>query len=561
MRRDRRVARRQGLRGRHLVAAVVVSAAVLGCTAPVSTPTAPTERSSPATASGPTTEPTRGTLRIGLAADPRSLDPRLIADEEGELIVGAVFEPLVRVAERHRLVRGAATSWAVDAEGRTFTFALREGAMFHDGTPVTAADVVRTFERIADGTAQPASPLIHLVEPIVGADEALAGGSLAGVRALDELTVEIELAEPDPRYLLTLADPALAPTPPSADEDPSAFAAQPIGNGPFKLAEPREPGTFIRLTRVAEHHRAPRVDEVVFQIYPDDPDHERQWRDLSEGLLQVADVGPGRLEEARSIYGSSADGQQGPGVLDAPIATVTTLAFDLSTPPYDDPSVRRAISQSIDREAIAGEVLGGTVAPADGLVPPTVPGAQPGACDHCRFDPEGAAALLADAEVELPPLTLVTNRGTVHTAVAGRIAADVRAALGVHVRVVSRDLPELAQAIVDRAASWYRLGWDANEPDPGAFLTPLFRTGSPDNLQGFSDPDVDELLDAARAEPDSLASRAIYGDAERLLLDQAVAVPLVVERRMRVVTRDVRGFEMLSSGRVDLARVTLLEGR
>lgn len=563
MRAPSRSARRPGAAGRHLVAAVVVSTLLLGCTTP-STPSAPDPGSPPAAGPevGPEATPSRGTLRIGLADDPRSIDPRFVADEEGELVVGAVFEPLVRLVERDRLVAGAATSWEVDDEGRRFTFTLRE-ATFHDGTPVTARDVVRTFSRIADGTAEPPSPLVHLVEPIVGAERAAReGGRLRGVRALDDRTVEIELRDPDPRYLLTLADPALAPTPVAADEAPTAFAAQPIGNGPFRVAEPREDGAFVRLTPVPGHHRAPRVDEVVFQVYPDDPDRERQWRDLSEGLLQVADLGADRLEEARVTYGTSTDGQRGPGVLDATTSTVTLLAFDVTRPPFDDPAVRRAISQSIDRDAIVDEVLGGTQAAADSLVPPGVPGARPGVCDHCRFDPEGAAALLEEAEVVLPPvLTLTTNRGSTHAAVADRVAADVRSALGVIVRVVPRDLAEFATDVATGEAGWFRLGWDANEPDPGAYLTPLFASWSPDNVSRFADEEVDELLAEARAAPDAASSADAYGEVERRLLDAAVVVPLSVDRRMRVVTSDVRGLEFSPSGRVDLARVSLGEAR
>ncbi|MTV26061.1 ABC transporter substrate-binding protein [Nitriliruptoraceae bacterium ZYF776] len=562
MRASSRSARRPVPVGRHLVAAVVVSASLVACTGSAAPGEPPPDPPAAAPDADQDTAPSRGTLRIGLADDPRSIDPRFVADEEGELVVGAVFEPLVRLVERDRLVAGAARTWEVDEEGRRFTFTLRE-ATFHDGSPVTARDVVRTFSRIADGTAEPRSPLVHLVEPIVGSARAdREGGRLRGVRALDDRTVQIELQEPDPRYLLTLADPALAPTPAAADEAPAAFAVQPIGNGPFRMAEPREVGAFVRLTRVADHHRAPRVDEVVFQVYPDDPDRERQWRDLNEGLLQVADLGPDRLEEARASFGTSADGQRGPGVLDAPTSTVALLAFDVSRPPFDDPVVRRAISQSIDRDAIADELLGGTWAAADSLVPPGIPGARPGVCDHCRFDPEGAVALLEDAEVVLPPvLTLTTNRGTTHTAVANRVASDVRAALGAIVRVVPLDLPEFAGEVATGETRWFRLGWDANEPDPGAYLTPLFASGSPDNVSRFLDEEVDELLAAARAEPDAAASADLYGEVERRLLDDAVVIPLLVDRRMRVVTNDVRGLEFSPAGRVDLARVTLGDGR
>jgi oligopeptide transport system substrate-binding protein len=509
--------------------------------------TAPDE---PVTAGG-------GTLRIGLANDPRSIDPRFVADEEGELIVGALFEPLVRLDARGRVVPGAARAWQVSGDGTELTFTLRD-ATFHDGTPVTAEDVKRTFDRIADPTAAPPSFLAYLLEPIVGSEDA--GEGLAGVEVVDERTVRIRLREPQPRYLLTLTDPSLVPTPPLADEDPTGFAETPVGNGPFSLVGPWEAGGFVRLARVEGHHREPALDEVVFQIYPDDPGHERQWLDLGAGLLQVADVGPARIAEASAVHGRSEDGMTGPGLLDGPGAQVTMLGFDVTVPPFDEPVVRRAISQSVDREALVDEVFRGTRAVADRIVPDGVPGSQAGVCDHCRYDPEGAAALLAEAEVELPEtLTFTFSRGATNAAVAERVAQDVETSLGVPVTVLPLDLAAFVPAVRGGEAPWFRLGWEANAPDAGAFLEPLFhsRNIGADNLVRYADEETDALLDAgrrARTEPEASAA---HGEAERRILDAVAVAPLVLDQHAKVVTEQVEGLVWLPSGRVDLAVVRL----
>ncbi|WP_052667597.1 ABC transporter substrate-binding protein [Nitriliruptor alkaliphilus] len=503
-----------------------------------------------------------GTLRIGLANDPRSIDPRFVADEEGELIVGALFEPLVRIDARGRAVPGAARAWSVSDDGTEITFTLRE-ATFHDGQPVTATDVKRTFDRIADGTADPPSFLAYLLSPIVGADAAAeGGGDLEGVEVVDETTVVIRLVEPQPRYLLTLADPSLVPTPEAADEDPEGFGEAPIGNGPYSLVGPREPGGFVRLARVEGHHREPELDEVVLQIYPDDPARNRQWADLEAGLLHVADVGPAHLEEAAATYGISEDGSSGPGLLDGATSTVTMLGFDLTVPPFDDPVVRRALSQSIDRDALVEEVFGGTRRSADRLVPEGIPGSQSGACDHCRYDPEGAAALLEDAEIELPEeIEFTFNRGATNAAVAERIAADVSDALGVEVVLVPLELREYVPAVRRGEAPWFRLGWEANAPDPGAYLDPLFhsRNVGLDNLTRYADEETDELLDAGRratSEPEAVEA---YAAAERRILDAVAVAPLVVNEHARVVTEDIEGLVWLPSGRVDLAVVRFVQ--
>jgi oligopeptide transport system substrate-binding protein len=501
-----------------------------------------------------------GTLRIGLAADPQTLDPRFLVDEEGELIVGAVFEPLVRLTPAGQPVPGAASAWEVSEDATTFTLTLRE-ATFHDGTAVTAADVKRTFDRIADGVEDPPSFLAYLLEPIEGFDEAqTVGDGLDGVEVLDTRTVRITLREPQPRFLHTLADPSLVPTPGLADEDPQGFAERPVGNGPFALASTPEPGGFVRLTRVGDHHRAPLLDEVVLQLYPDDPARDRQWDDLVDGLLQVADVGPSHLDDAVREFGVSEDGFTGPGLLDGPTATVYMLGFDTTAEPFDDPLVRRAISQSIDRERLADEVLGGTRRAADRIVPEGIPGSQPGVCDHCRTDPEGAAALLADASVELPDtLTFTHNRGSIHAAIAARVAEDVSAALDVEVTVQPMDLHEFVPAVSGGDAPWFRLGWETNLPDPGAYLDPLFhsRNLGLDNLTGYADRETDELLDVGRTAEDLEVAHDAYQAAEQRILEAVPVAPLLVHERSKVVAPDVEGLRWSPTGRVDLARVRL----
>jgi oligopeptide transport system substrate-binding protein len=539
------------------LATLVAATVVVGCTADAEpSPDEPTPAAAP-----PVTEPpptSGGTLRIGLANDPTSIDPRFVADEEGELVVGAIFEPLVRIDAAGRLVPAAARAWRVSEDGTEIDLTLRE-ATFSDGTPVTAADVKRTFDRVADGTAEPRSFLSYLLAPIVGAAEAAtSGGPLEGVEVVDDATVRIRLVEPQPRYLLTLADPSLVPTPPSADEDPAAFAEAPVGNGPFALVGGRDPGGFLRLARVQGHHREPELDEVVLQVYPDDPSRERQWADLEDGLLHVADVGPTRLDRAASRYGTSPDGISGPGLLDGPTATVTMLGFDGQQAPFDDPLVRRAVSQSIDRDALAEEVLGGTRVPADRIVPPSVPGSQAGACDHCRFDPEGAAALLEAAEIELPEsVTFTYSRGATNTAIAERAAADVSGALGVEVLLEPLDLVDYVPAVRAGDASWFRLGWQTNAPDPGAYLDPLFhsRNIGSDNLTRYVDEETDALLDTGRAAADPAEAIEAFAAAERRILDAAAVAPLLFDNRAKVVAEDVEGLVWLPSGRVDLAVV------
>lgn len=497
-----------------------------------------------------------GTLRIGLGVDPISIDPRFVVDDEGELVVDALFDPLVRVDRRMHLVPAAAQRWEVDETGTEFTFHLRE-ATFHDGTPVTADAFVRSFQRIADGSAEPESFLAYLLEPVEGSDAAQAGGELTGVEAVDDRTLVVRLNQPYPRFVEVLSHPSLVPLPEAAD-DAEAYGEQPVGNGPFLLAEPRDPGSFLRLSAFPEHHEPPLLDEVLFQIYPEDTNGEQRWEDLAEGQLQVAEVPPERFDDAIELFGASRDGYTGPGLLHGITSTVYLYGFDTTREPFDDPVVRRAISSAVDREALADEVMLGARVAATSIVPPPFPGtAAP--CLHCLHDPDAAAAMLEEAEIELEGFTLTHNRGRTHTAIAERMADDIEAALDIEVELAARDLQPFIQAVRRGEVPVFRLGWDVGEPDASAFLYPLFHSSQVglDNLSRYQNDAVDDLLELSRTTPQRAIALGANRDAERLIHEDAPAIPLLWYRHTHAVASTVQELYFSPLGRIDLSRVWL----
>jgi oligopeptide transport system substrate-binding protein len=550
-----------------VAASVLLAVLVVACSAPVEEPPEDVEPVPPSPLEEPEEEEpgdgprAGGTLRIGLSGDPASIDPRFVTDAAGERIVDALFDPLVRLDQRDNVVPAAASGWEVLDDGASFRFDLRD-ARFHDGTPVTADSFKRSFDRIADGSAEPPSFLAYLLGPIEGAEDAQTdGGGLSGVVVEDEQTLRIDLTEPHPGYLLTLAHPSLAPLPEAADGDLETFAERPIGNGPFAMLEPREPGAFLRLSRFEDHHEPPLLDEVVLQIYGDD-ERDEQWQDLVDGVLQVSEVAPDRLDDAEARFGASTDGYRGPGLLTGVSGTVYLYGFETTQEPFDDPRVRQAISLSIDREKLADEVLQGTRVPADSLVPPAIPASQRGACDHCRHAPDEAAALLADAEVELESLTLTHTRGRTHAAIAESMAEDIEGALGIGVELEAQDLQPYVQAVRRGEVPFFWLGWEASEPDPGGYLYPLFHSSQVglDNLSRFADEDVDALLEEARAAPSAAAAAPRYREVERRILDAAPMLPLLWHRHAVVVRPEVQDLYWSPLGRVDLSTVWLDAG-
>lgn len=510
-----------------------------------------------------------GTLRFALGRNPASIDPRFVADAEGQVVVDAVFDSLVALDEDLRsVVPAAAEDWEVSDDQRTWTFHLRPDATYHDGTPVRAGDFVRSFRRIVDRGQDQDSLLFHLLSSVQGHAQALNGdGPLRGVRAVDAETLRIRLSRPDAEFLLTLAHPALAPVPPEADDDPDAWQQRPIGNGPFALTEPWRENQFIRVARFEDHWEPPRLREVVFPIFADDASRQQQYEDFQNGRIDVAAVPPEELDEAVEEYGRARGGSLGPGVVDAATSTVYFYGFNTELPPYDDPELRRALSMLADREGIVEDVLLGTRVPARGLVPPGLPAARTRPCDLCRHDPEAAIRTLAGEDptptaspTEAPtpsvegPLEIVHVPGDTNEGIANRYARDIGRALDVEVTTRAVPLRQLVQQVREGEVGFFQLGWQMDHPGAGSLLTPLFHSDNvgTDNLTRFSSEQVDELLDRARRTEDPRERAELYGQAETRVLAAAPVVPMFAYRHLRVIADGVEDLRINPLGGVSL---------
>ena len=561
--------------GRTAVVLGLTGALVLGCTASEpAAPDAPAGPDAPPTVTGVVVGPDAGggTLRVGLGSEPASIDPRLVLDDAGELVARALFEGLVDVNPAGGVMPAGAASWRRSADGTEYRFELRR-TTFHDGRPVTAEDHADAILAALD-PARPPYGREGLLEGLRGAvavagdgtrtrggpDEVLAAG---GVEVAGTWQLVLRLATPDPRFLHALTDIALAPVPPGSADD-ADFAARPIGNGPFRLLEPRGADGFLRLVAVTDHHRAPRVDELLLQFTPDDVDGERRWADLVEGRLQIARIGPSRRADAADALGRAVPVPPGrtAGLHDGATAAVYAYAFDVTAAPFDDVRLRRAIAAAVDRTAVAAAV-GPSAVPASHLLPDRLRGAPSPAlgidavptCAHCTLDAELAAALFAewaaDTGAALPlPLTLTYPRRSDHAAVAEVVAGQLEAALDVRVSLRALDPARFGAAVAAGEAPLFRPALRATLGGAAAassLLDPALRASAPrpEAGTGWGDPDSDALLDRLRAGADPAAA----AELDARLTEEAIVVPLFWLRQDLAVAPSVGGFALDPTGR------------
>jgi oligopeptide transport system substrate-binding protein len=448
--------------------------------------------------------------------EPSTLDPLRIQDPGSVLVARQLYEGLTRWDPVEEKVRpAAAESWRVSNGGRTFTFQLREGMTFHDGSPVRAKDFRFAFDRIA--LKENASDLAYTLDRVSGFTEVNQlgrSGHLAGIAAPKDLILTITLDEPFYDFPAVLTHPALVPLPAGRVNKLDDFLAAPVGNGPFKMAELWSPGQPVILEAFPGFIETPDLDGIRFLPFPD---AAASWLLFRDGELDVAEVPAGQIEDAEQTYGDQGF---------RPFLASYYYGFNLRSKSLKSVKLRKAINRAIDREAITSTIYNGTMNAPRGIVPDGMPGFQENICAViCRHSPSVATSLLKGVKAKDRKLTLEFTQGDPHDEVARMIRADLKA-VGFDVTIRGFPFSKYLKRLRDGQQGVYRLGWIAEYPVADVFLSPLFASGSSDNHSGFSSAKVDALLREAHAEPSDGRRVQLYIEAEKEILKQVPVVPI-----------------------------------
>jgi oligopeptide transport system substrate-binding protein len=481
--------------------------------------------------------------RLNLAAnEPYNLDPALVGDAGALMFVSQIFSGLVRVTA-DGVAPDIAVDWIISEDGTVYTFHLREDVTFHDGTPLTAADFRYSWERALTPATGSTTARTYLGD-IVGADAMLDGesASLAGVRVIDDYTLEVTIESPR-SYFLSKLSYATAFAVDAADVAAGGeWWRTPNGTGPFILDDWAN-DSYIMLKGYPEYYGgAPALDSVVFRFLAG------RSMDLYEmGQIDVATVDAAYLDRALDPAGIFATDAQVISQL-----SLYFLGFDSAEPPFDDPLVRQAFSAAIDRDRLMELVFNDMNQSAEGIVPPGIPGYDPG-FEGIGYDPELARELLAQSSygsaANLPEITLTT------LGYGGLIGSDLEAVihqwrvnLGVEVRVRQLEPEVFLYNLKQEKDQIFYQGWIADYPHQQNFLEILFGSGADNNWGEYSNPLVDALLAEAAALTDPEASEAIYRQVERILVDEAAIWPYYFGRSYILVKPYVTGYELSPLG-------------
>lgn len=487
-------------------------------------------------------------LHLGNGTEPKDLDPHTVTGVPEHNIISALFEGLISVDPATLAPQPAvAESWLISNDGKRYTFTLRDNANWSNGDPVTADDFVWSWQRMLSPAL--ASEYAYQLFTIKNA-QAFNHGELqdfsqVGVKAINSKTLVVELENPTPYFLSLLAHySTFAVHPPTilafGDRDQAGTLwTRPgnlVGNGPFTLDSWRL-NYIIRVKKNPQYwdHQTVRLNEILF--YPIDSalTEERMFR---TGVLHATSSTP--LDKIASYQTNDPE-----KISIDPYLGTYYYRLNVTEKPLDDVRVRRALSMSIDRQAITDSITKGGQIPAFTFTPPNTQGYFANN-NSIRYDLAQAKQLLSEAGFPngegFPEIELTYNTSDGHRRIAVAIQQMWKLALNINVRLSNQDWKVYLSRIQALDYSIARAAWIGDYPDPNTFLD-MFVTDGGNNQTGWSNSQYDQLIALAASEADEKKRYQFFQQAEQLLMDESPIIPIYTYTRVLLKHPQLKGWE------------------
>ncbi len=496
-------------------------------------------------------------LRLELAAEPHTLDPQRAVGPDEIAVVRQLYEPLLRFDTELRPQPALAESVQSNADNTVWTFTLRADARWSDGQPVTAAQVRDGWLRMM--TREIPDELSRPFQVVKNARffrvNLIVNPAAVGIQALDDRTLQITTDNPAPYLPMIAALPGAVPyradAPSPRGERAAGTTELPlhVGNGPFRLTGWHQ-GEVLRLDPNPHYWGGPPAValELHLPYSASLANGEDALTRFRAGRRDIVVVPPERAAEVL------ADSPAGARVLRQPLPQTTWLSLNVTKEPLDTVEVRRALSYALDRQAIIRNARGGVGQAAYGLLPPGVPGHNPGAAVGREADATAALLMLAAADwnvpwgpgfggQDLPRFTLRYPALPQPTRLAFAIRDQLAYALGIWIRLDPLDPFRYAHVLEKKDFELALSGWRSTYPDPEAWFWLTFGEGKLANRTGWSSRVFDRLWRAAEEAPTEAERLRLYHTAQHLLMQESPAIFLVHEERLILVRAGIEGIE------------------
>lgn len=479
-------------------------------------------------------------LRVGFSADALSLDPANHRNRETETIIRNMFDGIVTRDSDMNVVPQLAESWtAIDPT--TYEFKLRSGVTFHDGSPLTTADIKFSIERLTKENAMggQTSPRQSLLGPVTG------------VEVIDDLTFRIKLDSPWPILPAMLPFQEMVSKAHVEAVGDAAMADNVNGTGPFKLVEWRK-GQSVIMERFDDYYGGSTdippvgkacVDRVIFQVIPENASRVAA---LLAGEVHIIDKLP-------SHNVSQVEANPDTKVMAVNGTRTSYVALNNQSGPFADIRVRHALAHALDRQLIVDKILNGNASLTNGILSPDAFGKNE-TLPAYEYDVEKAKALLAEAG-HPDGLDVTLDVDGANKEIAEAIAAVVAKA-GFRVGVTVGEVSTLRTRFRTKGepidGQMWLTSWGNGSLDPVGIFVPTHRTNDRGNSSGYSSAEVDALLDAANTETDRAKRAQMYADAEAIVNRDLPKVYLWVAQDLYGVSTKLSGWRPSSDSRINL---------
>ncbi|AXA72656.1 peptide ABC transporter substrate-binding protein [Achromobacter insolitus] len=475
-------------------------------------------------------------LRISFTADIRSTEPGVNRDSNSDAVVLHIVEGLVAYGEDAEVRPLLAKSVDISADGKTYTFKLREGVKFHNGKPMTSADVLWTWQ--------------HYTAANSGwrcASEFDGRGTVkvTGVETPDAQTVVYHIEKPSSLFLATLARADCGGTGILSKDSVRADGTwdKPIGTGPFELAEWKR-GEYVRLTRFAGYSnldgkrdgytgsKRPLVDEVRFLIVPDDSTAKAA---LQRGNIDI-------IEDVSNSDVPVLQGTPNVKVAHAPVMSMTALLIQTKDPVLSNAKMRQALAHAIDYAQLAAAVTEGLAQPNNSIVPLVSPYHDAAQKQGWNYDPALAQKLLGEAGYKGQELTILTTKRYPQSYNSAVIIQAMLQAVGIKAQL---SVVEWATQLDRYNAGTYQMMTFPYSARLDAALNYEMVTGdkAKQPRKVWDNPEAVKLIEAASSDTDHAKRQASFDRLHKLFLADVPSIPLYNGLDIGAYRSDIRGYQ------------------
>ncbi len=478
-----------------------------------------------------------GVLKVGLQADPTALDPQKQSLTAIWHVVEQIYSGLTRVKPDLSIEPALAESWEIAEDGITYTFKLRPGVLFHDGTPLKASDVKFTFER--------------LVDPETASTSAAELASMKSIDAPDDETVVMTLNAPDASLLATLAGGSCFVYSQAFVEANNNDVSQvAMGTGPFKFVE-YVPNTRIVLEKNPDYWEEglPYLDGLEMTIAADDT---ARTAAVVTGTVDFIEYAP--LRDIESLQQDSSITLAGDSN-----TNIRFAGLNLSVEPFDNLKVRQAIAMVVDRDAMLGPAVFGHGTPTEVLFPPDFWAALQ---QEVRPpDVEAAKALMAEAgHAEGFSTTITSWSQYSFLSNAAVVLQEQLRQIGIEAELNLVENATMIEDVYVNKTYDIAVTGDSAYVDPNTLVLANFKTGESGNFANYSNPDVDKLIDQGIAVTDQAERAKIYQEIQQKLLEDLPWINLFVANQYEAMKTNVKGYTHIPTGSNAAFRETWIEG-